>query len=59
MKPERPVPQQRGGRHVVPSLREQKTCAACHRPFSWRRKWARSWAEVRYCSVACKSRGPR
>jgi deoxyribodipyrimidine photolyase len=26
------------------------------RSFAWRRRWARCWAEVRYCSDAC-SRG--
>ncbi|WP_083871935.1 DUF2256 domain-containing protein [Vreelandella jeotgali] len=31
-----------------------KTCACCRRPFSWRRKWARSWDEVRYCSQRCR-----
>lgn len=29
-----------------------KTCAVCARPFVWRRKWARHWDEVRYCSDA-------
>ena len=33
-----------------------KDCAACGRPFTWRRKWARCWEEVRYCSDACRSR---
>jgi hypothetical protein len=32
----------------------QKPCAACGRPFAWRRKWARVWEEVRYCSDACR-----
>ncbi|MBM3369050.1 MAG: DUF2256 domain-containing protein [Betaproteobacteria bacterium] len=31
-----------------------KPCAACGRPMSWRRRWARCWAEVRYCSTACR-----
>lgn len=31
-----------------------KICASCGRPFSWRRKWARVWDEVRYCSERCK-----
>ncbi|MEM6636800.1 MAG: DUF2256 domain-containing protein [Pseudomonadota bacterium] len=31
-----------------------KTCAACARPFSWRRKWAKVWDEVRYCSERCR-----
>ncbi|MFN3148032.1 MAG: DUF2256 domain-containing protein [Paracoccaceae bacterium] len=32
----------------------EKTCAACGRPFTWRRKWARVWDEVRYCSDRCR-----
>ncbi|MFN3591991.1 MAG: DUF2256 domain-containing protein [Thermaurantiacus sp.] len=32
----------------------QKICAHCGRPFAWRRKWARDWDEVRYCSDACR-----
>ncbi len=31
-----------------------KVCARCGRPFAWRRKWARDWAHVRYCSDACR-----
>ncbi|MHA3978499.1 DUF2256 domain-containing protein [Halovulum sp. GXIMD14794] len=35
-----------------------KTCAACGRPFTWRRKWARDWENVKYCSDRCrKARG--
>jgi hypothetical protein len=33
----------------------EKICAACGRPFVWRRKWAKSWEEVRYCSDACRT----
>ncbi len=33
----------------------QKICAACSRPFDWRRKWAKTWDAVRYCSDACRS----
>ncbi len=32
-----------------------KDCAACGRPFAWRRKWAREWDSVRYCSDRCRS----
>ncbi|MFD2190860.1 DUF2256 domain-containing protein [Pistricoccus aurantiacus] len=32
----------------------QKQCAQCLRPFRWRRKWARCWQEVRYCSERCR-----
>ncbi|WP_343773603.1 DUF2256 domain-containing protein [Marinobacterium sediminicola] len=31
-----------------------KTCPACLRPFSWRRKWADCWDEVRFCSERCR-----
>ncbi|MEM0990322.1 MAG: DUF2256 domain-containing protein [Pseudomonadota bacterium] len=31
-----------------------KTCASCQRPFTWRRKWAAVWDEVRYCSDRCR-----
>ncbi|MHA6289198.1 DUF2256 domain-containing protein [Maricaulis sp. CAU 1757] len=33
----------------------EKICAVCGRPFSWRRKWASVWDEVRYCSQRCRS----
>ena len=39
-----------------------KPCAACGRPFAWRRKWAEVWDEVRYCSERCRrtrSRGAK
>ncbi|MFQ2083371.1 DUF2256 domain-containing protein [Aeromonas veronii] len=32
----------------------EKICPVCQRPFSWRRKWARNWEEVRYCSERCR-----
>ncbi|MGI4939656.1 MAG: DUF2256 domain-containing protein [Janthinobacterium lividum] len=32
-----------------------RICARCGRPFSWRKKWARDWEQVRYCSDACRS----
>ncbi|MFM9026121.1 MAG: DUF2256 domain-containing protein [Planctomycetaceae bacterium] len=33
-----------------------KICAACGRPFAWRRKWAACWEQVRYCSTRCRGR---
>lgn len=30
-----------------------KICLACKRPFNWRKKWARVWDQIRYCSKAC------
>jgi hypothetical protein len=33
----------------------QKTCVACGLPFSWRKKWAKDWDQVLYCSDRCRS----
>jgi hypothetical protein len=33
----------------------EKPCAACTRPFTWRKKWARDWENVRFCSDACRA----
>jgi hypothetical protein len=32
----------------------QKTCDVCGRPFTWRKKWAKDWDQVRYCSERCR-----
>ena len=31
-----------------------KTCATCGKPFAWRKKWAKDWENVRYCSKRCR-----
>ena len=36
-----------------------KPCAACGRAIEWRKKWERSWDDVRYCSDACRRRKVR
>ncbi|MCS6922632.1 MAG: DUF2256 domain-containing protein [Elioraea sp.] len=36
-----------------------KVCAVCGRPFAWRRKWAKVWDEVKYCSDTCRGRRPK
>lgn len=33
-----------------------KVCAACGRPFVWRKKWRSVWDEVKYCSDRCRQR---
>lgn len=33
----------------------RKTCPACGRPFTWRKKWERNWDEIRYCSDRCRN----
>jgi len=35
-----------------------KRCASCGRLFQWRRKWAKNWESVRYCSDACRRSKP-
>ncbi len=37
----------------------QKICAACRRPFAWRKKWARDWEGVKYCSDRCRQTGDK
>ncbi|MCX6018201.1 MAG: DUF2256 domain-containing protein [Chloroflexi bacterium] len=31
-----------------------KICPVCNRPFEWRKKWARDWDSVIYCSERCR-----
>ncbi|MEJ7634377.1 DUF2256 and DUF3253 domain-containing protein [Aeromicrobium sp.] len=33
-----------------------KTCVSCGRTIEWRKKWARDWDDVRYCSATCQRR---
>ncbi|MFM8431548.1 MAG: DUF2256 domain-containing protein [Bacteroidota bacterium] len=37
------------------SFLPEKKCTVCGRPFSWRKKWARCWADVKYCSDRCRN----
>jgi hypothetical protein len=34
-----------------------KNCAVCGRVMTWRKKWAKNWHEVKYCSEACRKKG--
>lgn len=34
-----------------------KSCVSCGRRITWRKKWEKSWDDVRYCSQACRRRG--
>jgi hypothetical protein len=36
-----------------------KPCAHCARPFTWRKKWARDWEQVKYCSERCRHESAR
>jgi hypothetical protein len=40
-------------RHKKKHLPE-KICVVCGRPFAWRKKWAKDWEQVKYCSAACR-----
>ncbi|WP_369884069.1 MULTISPECIES: DUF2256 domain-containing protein [Flavobacteriaceae] len=31
-----------------------KHCPVCQRPFAWRKKWAKDWENVIYCSAHCR-----
>ena len=31
-----------------------KVCPRCGKPFAWRKKWAREWGRVVYCSEKCR-----
>ncbi|MBW8243745.1 DUF2256 domain-containing protein [Muricauda oceani] len=39
--------------HKKPYL-ATKTCPICKRPFAWRKKWAKDWEQVIYCSERCR-----
>lgn len=43
----------RGNKSYLPT----KDCQCCGRPMTWRKRWARTWDEVRYCSEACRRAG--
>ena len=32
-----------------------KLCTVCAKPFAWRKKWAKVWDEVKYCSERCRN----
>jgi hypothetical protein len=32
-----------------------KVCQRCNLEFEWRKKWARDWENVKYCSEKCKA----
>jgi hypothetical protein len=34
----------------------QKPCVACGRAMTWRKRWAKNWNDVKYCSNACRDR---
>ena len=49
----------RDGKTVRKADLPTKTCAACARPFTWRKKWERDWENVRFCSDRCRAAGAK
>jgi hypothetical protein len=45
----------KGNKRSLPS----KLCVQCARPMTWRRAWAKNWAEVKYCSDRCRAEAKR
>lgn len=41
--------------HVMASPPSERICERCGRRIEWRKKWARDWEQVRYCSAACRA----
>jgi hypothetical protein len=39
----------------VKSAIAPKKCLNCGLDFEWRKKWARDWENVKYCSEKCKA----
>ncbi len=53
--PQRGATEFKGNKASLPS----KPCAVCGRAMTWRKAWARNWAEVKYCSDRCRAQAPR
>ena len=34
----------------------EKTCGVCGKPMVWRKRWAKVWDEVKYCSTRSRRR---
>ncbi|WP_409334252.1 DUF2256 domain-containing protein [Bradyrhizobium manausense] len=52
------------GKPPMPKMRRKadlptRICTVCKRPFAWRRKWARDWQSVKFCSERCRGDGRR
>jgi hypothetical protein len=40
----------KGNKSALP----HKLCVACGRTMTWRKAWAKNWAEVKFCSERCR-----
>ena len=43
----------KGNKRYLPS----KLCAGCGRAMVWRKRWAKNWDGVKYCSDICRKGG--
>lgn len=41
-------------KHLKKTDLPTKICLVCQRPFAWRKKWAKDWEHVKYCSERCR-----
>lgn len=41
--------------HLMAPPPSDRICERCGRRIEWRKKWARDWEQVRYCSAACRT----
>ena len=44
----------KGNKANLPS----KPCSVCRREMTWRKAWAKNWADVKYCSEKCRRAAP-
>ncbi len=45
----------RKAKHKADSgVQAEKTCAACGRTMEWRKRWAKNWEAVKFCSDKCR-----
>lgn len=38
------------------AIGQEKTCSVCGRTFGWRKRWAKTWSQIKVCSSACGRR---
>lgn len=37
----------------------EKVCVTCKKPFVWRKKWEKTWLDVKFCSDRCRKAKPK
>ena len=49
----RPASTFKGNKQSLPT----KPCQSCGLAMTWRKRWARTWPEVKFCSDRCRQAG--